>query len=187
MALRDILPQPNAPREVSRGRCKTYLGSMFKLNNISTVSALAPLVFVLHFLEEAPTFVEWFNAHVSRGITSELFWTVNLSALVITLTLVLVEWVSRSGLSLSLILFWLTFLMPANAILHGAGALVDGQYVPGLVTAVFLYLPYYSWLITAAVRSGRVRIPGLIVGATLASLPMLIHGYLIIFRGSRLF
>jgi hypothetical protein len=44
----------------------------------------APLVFVAHFLEESPGFVTWFNAHVTRGITADLFWTVNATALLIT-------------------------------------------------------------------------------------------------------
>lgn len=37
---------------------------------------LAPIVFAAHFLEESPGFVAWFNAHVTRGITQDLFWTV---------------------------------------------------------------------------------------------------------------
>ena len=33
----------------------------------------APLIFIGHFMEEAPGFVNWFNAHVRRGITAEFF------------------------------------------------------------------------------------------------------------------
>ena len=148
---------------------------------------LAPLVFVCHFLEESPGFVEWFNSHVSRGITSGLFWRVNISALVITLVVVAVEWFSRSAFSLCLALMWLGFLMLANAVLHIGGGLVDGKYVPGLATAVLLYLPYYLWLFIGAVKSRRVTFAPLAAVAVLGSLPMLAHGYLIIFRGSRLF
>jgi hypothetical protein len=46
----------------------------------------APLVFVAHFLEESPGFVTWFNAHVTRGITADLFWTVNATALGLSLS-----------------------------------------------------------------------------------------------------
>ena len=45
---------------------------------------LAPLVFVAHCLEESAGFVSWFNGHVTRGITQDLFWTVNATGLVIT-------------------------------------------------------------------------------------------------------
>jgi len=156
-------------------------------NRVSRAILLAPFVFVCHFLEESPTFVEWFNAHVARGITSGLFWRVNISALVITLIVVGLEWLSRSAFSLTLMIAWLGFLMLANAILHIAGGLVDWQYVPGLVTAVLLYIPYYLWLFVKALKSERVKPAGLFVAAVLGSMPMLIHGYLIVFRGSRLF
>jgi uncharacterized membrane protein len=77
--------------------------------------------------------------------------------------------------------------MLANAIVHIAGGLVDWQYVPGLVTAIILYIPYYLWLFVKALKSERVNPAGLCAAAVLGSIPMLIHGYLIVFRGSRLF
>jgi hypothetical protein len=107
--------------------------------------------------------------------------------LVITVVVVGIEWFSRSAFSLGLALSWLSFLMLANAIFHIVGGLIDRQYVPGLVTAILLYLPYYFWLFIKAVKSKRGGIGGLVLGAVLGSLPMLIHGYLILFRGSRLF
>ena len=156
-------------------------------NHVSRVALLAPIMFVCHFLEESPTFVEWFNAHVARGITSGLFWRVNISGLVITLIVVGIEWLSRSSFSLTLLIAWLGFLMLANAIVHIAGGLVDRQYVPGLVTAVLLYIPYYLWLFVKALKSERVNPAALGLAAVLGSIPMLAHGYLIIFQGSRLF
>lgn len=158
-----------------------------KADRVSRALLLAPPVFVVHFLEESPGFVEWFNAHVSRGITPALFWEVNITALFITLAAVAFEWLSRSGFSLTAALVWLGFLMMANALFHVAGSLVDGRYVPGLATAVLLYVPYYLWLSVMAVKSGRVRAASLAAGATVGALPMLAHGYLILFRGSRLF
>jgi hypothetical protein len=158
-----------------------------RMNYISGALLLSPFVFICHFLEESPGFVEWFNAHAARGITSSLFWKVNLSALVITGIVVVIEWFSRSAFSLSLATAWLGFLMLANAVFHIVGALVDRQYVPGLATAILLYLPYYSWLFMNAVKSKRVTVVVLVGAAVLGSMPMLIHGYLILFRGSRLF
>ncbi len=148
---------------------------------------LAPLIFICHVLEEAPTFVQWFNAHVSPGITPEMFWQVNISGLVITILVVFFEWVSRSSLSAGLALIWFSFLMFANAILHITGALVDRAYVPGVATAIFLYLPYYSWLLVKAVKDQRINIKQLLPLIVIGSLPMLVHGYLILFRSSRLF
>src|SRR5919199_2405813 len=153
----------------------------------SRLLLLAPVIFVAHFLEESPGFVQWFNEHVARGITPGLFWRVNLSALVITLIVVGIEWFSRSALSLTLAVAWLSFLMFANALFHRAGGLADGRYVPGLATALLLYLPYYGWFFMRAVKSRRGEGVVFVVEGALGSLPMLIHGYLIVFRGSRLF
>ncbi|CAN5567390.1 hypothetical protein BH20ACI3_BH20ACI3_43100 [soil metagenome] len=157
------------------------------INYASHLLLLAPVIFVCHFLEESSGFVQWFNELVARGITSGLFWRVNLSALTITLIVVGIQWFSRSAFSLILAIAWLSFLMLANAIFHIAGGLIDRQYVPGLATAILLYLPYYSWFFIKAVKSKQAKVIVLVVGAVLGSLPMLMHGYLIIFRGSRLF
>jgi hypothetical protein len=156
-------------------------------NKIFRALLWAPLIFIGHFLEEAPAFVEWFNAHVARGITSETFWSVNLSGLVITLIVVGMDWLARSPFSLSLAIAWLSFLMPANAIFHIIASFVDGSYVPGLATATLFYLPYSFWLVTKIVKSGRVKVSVLIGAAVLGAIPMAIHGYRILFLGSRLF
>ena len=148
---------------------------------------LAPPIFVVHFLEEAPTFVSWFNSHVARGITPGMFWRVNLTALAITLIVVAWEWFSRSQLSLVLAVGWFGFLFFANAMLHIGGAIVDRGYVPGLITAALLYLPYYLWLFVRGVKSKRVAAPVLFLSAIIGAIPMLAHAYLILFRGSRLF
>src|SRR5215207_4441745 len=127
------------------------------INYASRLLLLAPVIFVSHFLEESPGFVQWFNAHVARGITSGLFWRVNLSALVMTLIVVGIEWFARSAFSLILATAWLSFLMFANAVLHITGSLVDQQHVPGLATALLLYLPYFSWFFIKALNSRRVK------------------------------
>ncbi len=116
-----------------------------------------------------------------------MFWRVNLTALVITLIVVVVEWSSRSGASQALVIAWFGFLMFANAIFHITGAFVDRGYVPGLVTAVIFYLPYFSWLFARGIKSKRLSIAASIMAAIVSGLPMAAHGYLILFRGSRLF
>lgn len=156
-------------------------------DDIPRIVLLAPVIFVCHFLEESPWFVDWFNSHVSRGITSALFWRVNLTALIITLITVGIEYVSRSAVSIMLVVGWLGFLMLANAVFHVAAAVVDRSYVPGLVTAILLYVPYYLWLFARAVKSRRSNVAVLVTAAGLFSIPMFVHGYLIVFRGDRLF
>ena len=147
----------------------------------------APPIFVVHFLEEAPGFVEWFNAHVARGITMPLFWSVNYTALAITVLVVAIEWWSASAVSAALVVAWLSCLMLANALFHVAGAVVDRAYMPGVITALVLYLPYYALVVRRVVGDRRLPSRSVAVAALLGAAPMLAHGYLIVFRGSRLF
>src|SRR6266545_7336043 len=141
----------------------------------------APLVFVAHFLEESPGFVPWFNAHVTRGITADLFWTVNATALLITVLASVGYWATRSPAAAVLVVAWLSFLMLTNAIFHIAAAIVDRGYVPGLATAVLLYLPYCGWVASHVVRSRRVAPGVLAAAAVLGAIPMAVHGYRILF------
>jgi lysylphosphatidylglycerol synthetase-like protein (DUF2156 family) len=147
----------------------------------------APLVFAAHLLEESPGFVPWFNAHVTRGITTDLFWTVNATALLITVVVSLGFGTTRSTAAVVLVVAWLSFLMLTNAVFHITGAIVDRGYVPGLATGIFLYLPYCGWVARQVVRDRRVA-PGLLAAAAvLGAIPMAVHGYRILFLGTRLF
>src|SRR5262245_48694589 len=71
---------------------------------------LAPAIFLAHFLEEGPGFVTWFNAHVARGITEPLFWSVNYTALAITFGVVVLEWLSGTAFSATVAVTWISFL-----------------------------------------------------------------------------
>ena len=59
--------------------------------------------------------------------------------------------------------------------------------MPGLVTAVLLYLPFYGWVITRTIELRRLPRGGVAAAALVGALPMLVHGYLIVFLGRRLF
>ncbi|MDP4261745.1 MAG: HXXEE domain-containing protein [Bacteroidota bacterium] len=148
---------------------------------------LAPLIFICHFIEEAPGFVSWFNHHVNSGINYRLFWSVNIFALVITIAVVVIEFISPSPFSAFLVVLWFSFLMLANALFHITGAITDKAYMPGLITAVILYLPYYFFMMGNILKSRRMKIFPITGVALLGSLPMLIHGYMILFLRDRLF
>jgi len=146
----------------------------------------APLIFVCHVLEEAPGFVEWFNSHVTRGISPDLFWRVNISAFVVTVILVALDVLYRSQASAGVCVAWLSFIMFANAVFHIVGSAVDQRYVPGLITA-FFYIVYCGVLAANFVKNGRMTSTALVILVFLGSTPMLVHGYLILFHGGRLF
>jgi hypothetical protein len=148
---------------------------------------LAPVVFAVHVLEESPGFVAWFNSLVPRGITQRLFLSVNASAFVITLILTALIAASPDPTSGFAMAAWVGFLFLANGLFHIVGTLAHGRDCPGVVTGTLLYLPYGTLLLVRLVRDLKLRPAAVAVAAFLGALPMLAHGYLIVFRGSRLF
>ena len=158
--------------------------SFFSLRRI----ALAlPVIFLAHVFEEAPRFVAWFNSLVARGITQPLFLTVNAVAFAITLALAVMIVASPDAAAGLLLSAWVGFLMLANALFHIVGTVALRRYCPGVVTATLLYLPAGLLTLRAVSREAGVRIPAVTVAAALGAVPMLVHGYRIVFLGSRLF
>jgi hypothetical protein len=162
------------------------LGSQ-SADRLSRGLLLAPPIFVAHFLEESRGFVPWFNAHVTPGITDGLLWTVNFTGLVILVIVVAAHRTAGSPVTLLAAVAWISFLLLANGVFHVVGAVVDRRYVPGVVTAGALYLPYCGWLAREVLRRRDVSHGLAALAAVLGALPMAIHGYLILFCGSRLF
>lgn len=154
---------------------------------ITWLSLLAPIVFVAHVIEEAPTFVSWFNLHVEPDITEGMFLRVNVTAFVITLVLTAILAATREPVVAVIDLAWIACLMLANGLFHLTATVVDRSYCPGAVTAAVLYLPYFAVLFWVVLKRLRVPVGVALVASVLGALPMAIHGYLIVFRGSRLF
>jgi hypothetical protein len=154
---------------------------------IRRAAILAPLIFIAHVAEEAPGFVAWFNSMVSRGITQSAFMSVNVTAFVITVGLAGAFAAARERVSALLMLGWLGLLMFANAIFHIVATLVHATYCPGVVTATVLYLPFFLWFFRMVYKKLDVPLSLAVLSTLLGSIPMSIHGYLIVFRGDRLF
>jgi hypothetical protein len=146
-----------------------------------------PIVFILHVIEEAPGFVPWFDSLVAHHISQQLFLTVNATAFVITVFVAIVVAVGRERVSALVGVGWVGFLMLANGILHLVGTLALGRYCPGVITGTLLYLPLSLLFMRTVVLEFGVPLRVVLAVALLGGIPMYIHGYLIVFRGSRLF
>ena len=157
------------------------------MTDIRTLAFTLPVVFILHVVEEAPLFVRWFNSRVTPQISQRSFLTVNAIAFVITLTLALCLVASRARLLSLLGVAWVGFLMLANGLFHLVATIAHGSYCPGVITSVLLYLPLSLLFMRSVARESQV--PPIIVAvvALAGAVPMALHGYLIVFRGSRLF
>jgi len=146
-----------------------------------------PVVFVLHVLEEVPGFVAWFNRHVDPDITPRSFYSVVATGFIVTLAIAAVVATARERGSALVAAAWVGFLMLANGLFHLAAALVGRGYAPGVITGTLLYLPLSLLFLGAVARECRMPLPLVAGVALLGGIPMYLHGWLIVFRGSRLF
>ncbi|HEU0224323.1 MAG TPA: HXXEE domain-containing protein [Steroidobacteraceae bacterium] len=146
-----------------------------------------PMVYMLHVAEEAPRFVDWFNAHVEPDISAGLFWSVTGAGLVITLFVAGIAAVAGGRGAALAAVAWTGFLMLANGIFHIVATVVDRDYAPGVVTALLLYLPASGLLIVTVAREHAMSPATVAAVALIGGIPMFIHGWLIVFEGGRLF
>jgi len=151
------------------------------------LAILLPLVFALHVLEESPGFVTWFNLHADPDITDGLFLSVNATAFAITVIIAAIAAGTRDRIAALVATAWVGFLMLANAIFHLVATLEFGSFTPGVITGTLLYLPLSVVFIAVVARKYRLA-PAVVMGvALLGGIPMYIDGWLIVFRGTRLF
>lgn len=155
--------------------------------SLRSLAIALPLVFIAHVLEEAPNFVGWFNSLVVPPISQPLFLSVNAVCLIITVAIAVVVATARGPVPGLVGAAWVGFLMLANAIFHIVGSVALRRYSPGLVTATLLYLPFSLLFLRAIVLDLGVPAPAVGSMALLGGVPMYVHGYLIVFRGSRFF
>jgi hypothetical protein len=147
-----------------------------------------PVIFILHVIEEAPAFLGWFNARVEPDITARMFWSVNATAFVITLAVAaIVAAAPRERAAAMTAVAWVGFLMLANGVFHIVATVADGAYAPGVITAILLYLPATLLLIQAVAREHGMPPTRVAAVALAAGIPMYVHGWRIVFEGSRLF
>ena len=152
-----------------------------------TLAIALPAFFVLHVLEEAPGFVAWFNAHAEPDISTSLFLAVNVGGLLITLLVSAVAVNARGRATALIATAWVGFLMLANGLLHVTATIVDRAYAPGVVTSILFYLPFSALFIAAVAREFALPRATVAAVALIGGALMFIHGWLLIFEGSRLF
>lgn len=155
--------------------------------SVRSIAMMLPLVFAIHVAEEAPGFVAWFNALVTPGITQGSFLSVNATALIITIVIAVLLMTSREKAACVVAVAWVGFLMLANGLFHLVATVVHWRYSPGVITGSLLYLPLSILFMRAVVMECAISWRGVLLAAFAGGVPMYIHGYLIVFRGNRLF
>lgn len=149
--------------------------------------SLAPLVVLAHVVEEAPGLVDWMNRRFQLDLTMGYFLAVNAIGLLITLVLAVPRVHATDRFRVLGHIAWLSFLMPANGLMHLAAALSFREYVPGTVTAGILYLPYFFAATVTVCRHLGVRPLSAVLAATTGAVPMFVQGVSILTGNGRVF
>jgi hypothetical protein len=140
---------------------------------------LVPILLSLHNLEEALTML-WWTHRVSYWPFANLGQFYAALALVTLVSFILTAFAVRGGKgSLPLyLLYGVQAIVLINALTHLAGVIYFRKYVPGLVTAVFINIPFSLDLFGRGLHEGYITRRGLLytmLGGVLV--------YLLIFSG----
>ncbi|MFZ1301371.1 MAG: HXXEE domain-containing protein [Candidatus Microsaccharimonas sp.] len=144
----------------------TALGDRLRGNEILLVPVL---YYVLHILEELPSFAVWASRHFAEK--SELVF-----AVFEILTLAFVLLVSYRAMLARAHGGWVILAVAAqvqfglNALFHLATAAMFGEYSPGMVTAGALGLPITVFFLVEIVRERRLTRRELVVAFTIGFL-----------------
>ena len=151
------------------------------------VILLAPLVFVFHVFEEYSSLVSWINSVIKQGsISQSVFIMANFIILFFVILITVMLNRSDSAAPAFVAVFLLSPVMFANGLFHIIASFMLESKSPGVITSIFLYLPFFIWFLWIVRKKYKIRLPNLLFTVLWGSVPMIIHGYLIIFRGTHL-
>ncbi|MGE7625286.1 HXXEE domain-containing protein [Viridibacillus sp. NPDC096237] len=138
--------------------------------NLFKILWVLPIIFAIHNLEELPQLGKWAEKvldserlHFLRDFYS--FQTLVVAMVLLTLTvgiIILLEYKVRNKITSSLTLLC-TCLLLINGITHLIQFFVYGGYVPGLITAVTLLIPYMSFILYIQIKNYDLTIKKVIL------------------------
>ena len=147
---------------------------------------LTPAVFLIHDAEEVATVARWTREHgdvvpaFARGLlsidTGQFAAAVALLFVLLSAVSFLAARKPEDGIAICV---WMVLLaaLTANGIMHPAQALLVGGYVPGVVTAVLVVIPFgvLAWrrAIAEGVTSRRAVLPLFLAGLAI-QLPIVV-------------
>ncbi|RAK19090.1 uncharacterized protein with HXXEE motif [Anoxybacillus vitaminiphilus] len=128
---------------------------------------LLPVVFAIHNIEELPFLQRWANEFLDKRpfmFLVRLYEFKNLAIAMILLTLtasiiVWMEYKKRNRLTLHLTVFCICLLL-VNGVVHAGQFFVYRHYVPGLISAVLLMIPYMTYILYLFVQNNRIQTRG---------------------------
>jgi hypothetical protein len=131
--------------------------------------AASPAIYLIHDLEELATVRAWVADNWQKlpdpvvqwlGANADLthLYAVGIATVFVAMAAVSVAAARASASRAVITLFALTIMMRfGNGLLHIAQAVFARGYVPGLISAIVLLLPYSVWLVMRLRRDGLIR------------------------------
>jgi hypothetical protein len=131
---------------------------------------LYPPAFTLHVLEERPRFTGWAKRYASPLFTQRDYDTIHVAGIVGAIVSATILWAFPTRMVVfTFFAFMFTPGLLFNTIFHAGATFVTGEYCPGIVTAVTVYVPVFYFLSRLAWRENlldsRMVIFALIIAA----------------------
>ncbi|MGX1901464.1 HXXEE domain-containing protein [Thermolongibacillus altinsuensis] len=123
---------------------------------------LLPIVFAIHNIEELPFLQGWANEILDDyPFLARLYDFKNLAIAMglLTLTVSIVVWMEykkRNRITLHFTVFCICLLL-VNGLIHVGQFFVYRHYVPGLISAVVLMIPYMAYILYLFVKNNRIQ------------------------------
>ena len=126
-----------------------------KINSFTTAVWLCPIAFTLHVIEELPRFTPWVQRHINPYFTRRHYLNVHLAGIIVAVLVAFILWLFPARL---LVFFCFTFFLTpsffCNVFFHTGASIAYRSYSPGLLTALFIYLPLYALICKLAFPVG---------------------------------
>jgi Protein of unknown function with HXXEE motif len=120
---------------------------------------LFPAAFVLHVAEEWPRFINWAQRHASSRYTQHDYIIIHLAGIASAIMMAAI--VSRFPNRTLVFLFFAFAFAPGllcNTFFHAGATLVTREYCPGVITAMTIYIPVFSFVCRLAWRENLVSV-----------------------------
>jgi hypothetical protein len=130
---------------------------------------VVPLVTGLHFLEEAPRFAKWASTYALKTYTRERWRQIHGLGMLFTVAFcALVSAFPRPAVVFLFFAFCLSEML-LNTLFHIGATAFYSDYCPGLITALVLYPPLFSYLSELAHREALLTNPLGLIAFAIAS------------------
>jgi Protein of unknown function with HXXEE motif len=127
-------------------------GAAWERAHVHHLIWLFPAVYAVHVTEESLGFPRWVTTVLGGDMDVRAFYVNNAGFMVLMIGLCALAAWKRAPWAYGALFVWTTGQQLCNAVFHVYAQIVFNAYSPGVVSAVFGYVPVYGYLTYLAVR-----------------------------------